>query len=350
MNRLVAAALTSGLLALSACGGGGGGESGPTVLPPLPAQGVQHARQAPIVDLGGILHVGADVAPPARVLRGWFSYPGVRASNGEVRDGIGRDTLIAYLQQDSKTNTYSQNLEGFLARFGETPPTVLVAAGTTPELFGDVVRAIQLINASLPAHWQLRLSAFPAPTGLEEVPEGEIHVEFAAYRDWPSSLIEDRREGGCFEAVGCAFRSWSDAIRSDNPENPWVFEHSSAKAWIDHTRSTGVDQLETVVHEIIHTLGRDHPDPARFPETIMRIEDETGRTTGAVGVPGHLLHPLDREALLAVYGWLDPGDTLATIANDLGPWTSTSYHVRGDIMAVDGAAFGVAFRNGMSQP
>ena len=63
-----------------------------------------------------------------------------------------------------------------------------------------------------------------------------------------------------------------------------------------------------------------------------------------------MLHPLDREALLAVYSWLEPGDKPATIANELGPWASTSLHIRGDIDAVDGAAFGVAVRNGLSQP
>lgn len=338
----------AGLLALSGCGGGGDGR--PTVLPPLPAQDVQHARQAPIVDLGGTLHVGADVSPPARSLQSWLTYPGIRGSNGEVRDGIGRDTLIAYLREDSETNTHSQNTEGFLARFGATPPTVLVAAGTTPDMISDVVFAVQIINAALPRNWQLRLSAFLAPAGIDRPPDGEIHVELAAHRDWPSRITDESMGGGCVVAVGCASRRWSDAIRTNDPENPWVFEYVAGKAWIDHTRSTGIDRIETVVHEIIHTLGRDHPDPARFPETIMRIRDETGRATGSEGVPGHLLHPLDREALLAVYAWLDPGASTTNIADDLGPWVSTSYHVRGEIEAVDGAAFGVAYRNGLSQP
>lgn len=348
-----------GLLALSGCGGGllilneFFQDDRPRVLPPLPAQGVQHARQAPIVDLDGTLHVGADVAPPAGALHQGGQYRGVSTSHGHVRNGIGASELIAYLEEDAETKAYNAVPEGFLARFGATPPTVLVAAGAMPDMLSDVVLAVQIINAALPRNWQLRLSAFPAPAGIDRPPNGEIHVEFAVNGDWPSRLRPEPTDDGdtCdTDSSGCGSFWWSDPIRTNDPEYPWVFEHVAGKAWIDHTRSTGTDRIETVVHEILHTLGRWHPDPARFPESIMRIVDETGRITSAEGVPGHLLHPLDREALLAVYGWLDPGDKPTTIASDLGPWASTSLHIRGDIDAVDGAAFGVAVRNGLSQP
>ena len=68
------------------------------------------------------------------------------------------------------------------------------------------------------------------------------------------------------------------------------------------------------------------------------------------GVPGYVLHPLDGEALLAVYGYLNPGDKPVELAHDLGWWDDESIHVRGDLDAVPGAAFGVAYRNGLSQP
>ena len=73
--------------------------------------------------------------------------------------------------------------------------------------------------------------------------------------------------------------------------------------------------------------------------------------TPATGPEGHVLHPLDREALLAVYGWLEPGATPASLADDLGPWESGSIHIRGDL-ATDGGtvSFGVGLRNGMGQP
>ena len=411
MNRVIVVAF-GGLLVVSACGGGGsGGTARPTVLPPLPPQGIQHARQAPIVDLDGTLHIGSDVAAPASVLHEGLRHRGISTSFGYlliheaqqgcrdatyepsrfpvavpypsphratpayvvvtssdldtsrnkasvsglswisrfgyVTDGVGRETVTSYLQEDAGQNTNSSFPDGFLARFGATPPIVRVAVGTSPELISEAVRAIQLINAALPGDWQLRFSALPAPAETDRPPDGEIHVEFAAREDWPSRITQ---EGNYGMAVGRATSWYSDAIRTNDPENPWTFVRVAGKAWIDHTRLTGTDRMETVVHEILHTLGRRHPDPARFQDTIMRIMDADGRKTGAVGVPGHVLHPLDREALLAVYGWLDPGDTPANIAEDLGPWASTSYHIRGDIEAVDGAAFGVAFRNGLSQP
>ena len=101
--------------------------------------------------------------------------------------------------------------------------------------------------------------------------------------------------------------------------------------------------MQVLIHELLHTLGRRHPDPRRFPDTIMK--------TPSSGPEGHVLHPLDRDALLAVYGRLEPGPTPASLADDLGPWETASVHVRGDL-ATDGGAvsFGVGLRNGLGQP
>ena len=40
----------------------------------------------------------------------------------------------------------------------------------------------------------------------------------------------------------------------------------------------------------------------------------------------HILHPLDREALLAVYGELEPGTTPSDIAEELGDWSDADAH------------------------
>ena len=75
MNRVIVVAF-GGLLVVSACGGGGsGGTARPPVLPPLPPQGIQHARQAPIVDLDGTLHIGSDVAAPSLPTSVRHRYP-----------------------------------------------------------------------------------------------------------------------------------------------------------------------------------------------------------------------------------------------------------------------------------
>ncbi len=65
----------------------------------------------------------------------------------------------------------------------------------------------------------------------------------------------------------------------------------------------------------------------------------------------HILHPLDREALLAIYSRLEPGSTVASLADDLGPWNNTSAHLVGQITHDhETIEFGVALRNGLAQP
>ena len=68
-------------------------------------------------------------------------------------------------------------------------------------------------------------------------------------------------------------------------------------------------------------------------------------------LPGHMLFPIDREALLATYGVLTEGITRGEdLASSFGLWSDTSIHVRGDLDEVNGAAFGVRYANGLSQP
>ena len=72
---------------------------------------------------------------------------------------------------------------------------------------------------------------------------------------------------------------------------------------------------------------------------------------GSEELSPHILHPLDREALLAVYGELEPGTTPSDIAEELGDWSDTSLYIRGAVDIEGGEiAFGVALRNGLSQP
>ena len=67
---------------------------------------------------------------------------------------------------------------------------------------------------------------------------------------------------------------------------------------------------------------------------------------------GEILHPLDREALHAVYGVLSPypyGD--GEIVQALDSWEETSTHVRGVLEAGGGeVTFGVGLRNGLARP
>lgn len=113
--------------------------------------------------------------------------------------------------------------------------------------------------------------------------------------------------------------------------------------WVDPTIAGENTVLSVLVHEIVHVLGRSHPDPDRF-ESVMRAVFDYGN-------PGAPIFGLDREALLAVYGVLDAGATSGDITETLGAWEDTSTHVQGLLDVGDGEmAFGVALRNGLARP
>ena len=85
--------------------------------------------------------------------------------------------------------------------------------------------------------------------------DGAILIHFLPYDEWPQvtrdSYVDRERK-----PVGVArHRSQSAG------------EITGAFLFVDYTRSTGEGHLETIVHEIIHTLGRSHPTASRFPES-----------------------------------------------------------------------------------
>ena len=131
-------------------------------------------------------------------------------------------------------------------------------------------------------------------------------------------------------------------VPTGDPEAPFRIEIVAGRVWVDHTATEGLERLGVIAHELIHLLGRGHVDSNRFPSTIMV-------PGGSEELTEHILHPLDREALLAVYDRLEPGGTTpSNLATELGAWSDTSLHVRG---ALDGGiSFGTALRNGLLQP
>ena len=121
-------------------------------------------------------------------------------------------------------------------------------------------------------------------------------------------------------------------------------EITGGRIWIDPTRTEGDERLGVIAHELIHVLGRAHPDPARFPDSIMIAGGGDGPTE-------HILHPLDRAALLAVYSRVEPGGTPDAIDLELGAWADTSTHIYGVLGLPAGeVAFGAAFSNGLLLP
>ncbi len=92
--------------------------------------------QAPVVHPGAVsLHVGPDVLP-----------------------GTGK--VVEYLIDDAGP-------DGYVRRFGAEPPIVRVAEGATPTMVKYAIRAVEVINASLPDTWQC--------DSLQNLPRGARH-------------------------------------------------------------------------------------------------------------------------------------------------------------------------------
>ena len=331
--------------ALAACGEGG---IRPVVeSPQLPLQSPIHARQAPIVGLDGSLHIGADIALPAGALPNIAVQGDTGISHGTIPDGVGAAELLAYLEADALTYGSADEAEspdvtvfpdGLVIRFAALPPTIRVAEGTSVALIDETVRVVQAINAALPQRWQLGFDSEPLSAGMTALTDGEILVTFARQTDWLAETASPTEED-----IGLAEPQYEITLTGD-PEFPWGIEIVAGRVWVDPTLTEGRERLGVIAHELIHLLGRNHVDPARFPETIMVAG-------GSEELTPHILHPLDREALLAVYGRLGPVLSPTHLAEELGPWSDTSLHVRGALgIANTEIAWGAALRNGLLQP
>lgn len=347
MNVVRTLGCTALALTLVACGGGGTNSPAPDD-PALPLLTVGDAPRAPVVDLGAALHVGADVAPATGALPLVTRHGDVRVSHGPVRDGVGATELIAYLQADAASYLDPEGdggadaaliPGGLVFRFGAAPPTVRVAEGAAAELIDETVRVVQTINAALPDDWQVAMGREPAPDGLSDPPDGEIVVVFARQEDWPGSDMAPVEEH-----IGLAEPRFG-IVQTDDPAAPLSIRIVAGRVFVDPVRTGGTERPGVIAHEIIHLLGRGHVDPARFPGTLMAAGG------GGTDVSPHVLRPLDREALLAVYGRLGPETEPSGLAEELGPWSDTSVHVHGalDIPGGD-VEFGAALRNGAAEP
>jgi len=322
------------------CGGGGGGGSTmprrPAILPELPLQTPVHAPQAPVVDFDGSLHIGPDVAPPRDRLVETGARNGVSVSSGRVRDGAGTRAVIDYLHPRT-TEGSAVGLRTF-----QEPPVVSVAVGTSGRFTDNAVRAVQIINAALPYDKRLSFSIVPAPDPetILDVPEGSIVIEFIPQAEWPYEAKDSY--------IGLARQRYF-ARTDPRTGRREVTRASRAHVLIDIEQLASYPEermIRTIVHELLHAVGfAGHVDPERFPNATLKPHTPRSFT-------GYALGKIDGEALLAAYGRFSPGDLPKDISvENLGPWTDTSFHVRGDLRVADGeVSFGVASRNGLAQP
>ena len=332
----------AGVLILASCAGVDDTRISP---PSLPLQQPAYAAQAPMFDLGSILHVGIAAAPPADALPSLVRHGAASVHHGELVNAVTRARLVAYLREDALSYVrdgaeagFDEQLfpDGLLLRFAAEPPLVRVAEGTPPELLDEAVRVVQLMNTALPRDWQIGFGEEPGATGTADPGPSEVIIAFAAQEDWPDEV---RPPVG--EDIGLALPRF-ELYATGNPDRPFNLEITGGRIWIDPTRTECAERLGVIAHELIHVLGRNHPDPARFPDSIMVAGGGDGPTE-------HILHPLDRAALFAVYSRVDPGGAPNSL--DLGPWADTSMHLYGVLGLPEGdIAFGAAFSNGLVQP
>ena len=302
----------------------------------LPAQHQTDSLNAPILTIGSNLHIGLHVAPSPDELEQVTTRSDTTIFHGTTADGVDADTLIAYLADDARDNTGPNNDELHIHRFA-SPPTVRIADNTDQHMAHLTVRALQIINAALPHDWQLELHPTRGPSTHAahlNPPMSEIHIQFAATADWPSNPFPDQTT----PAYARTFMLTTYA----GPHSLPTVTLSRASVLIDHTVDRPDEAiLDTLIHEILHTLGREHATAPYSNRTIMRWPAQ----------PPNMLYPLDRHALLAIYSRLQPGTTVSSLAENLGPWTDTSNHLlaRTTIDSQD-IAYGIAIANGLASP
>ena len=266
----------------------------------------------------GIVANDPDI-PSRRNLNEAGAHGATRIFHGRVRDGVGRNELAEYLRRDAALVD-----DGYgLLRWGRTPPTVHVVEGASRAMIEETKKAILLINGALPPEWQLRVNTSPITEEQEAAGiDGGITVNFSPRYRWPSSA---RRT----DADGLAYWQHNRG------------EITQAAVLVDSNLGS-TTRLGILTHELIHTLGRQHADPGRFPSSIMHAYVH--------GAPDFVLYPLDREALHAVYSRMSSGTQPSDIATDLGPWADVSTHVVGRIgESIDQegvVVFGAAALNG----
>ena len=332
--------LLSLALILPGCGGGGGGGGGtgttvsfpgtqnPAFIVAAPMQTPDHARQAPAIDFDGTLHVGAGFAPDTSQLGETVEHGDTTISSGHVQDGAGRSATVAFLNQFHDENSR--------IRTWPSPPVVRVAEGTSDKYIDYAVRAVQIINSYLPHEHRFHFSNTPSPGGVGtiDVPRGEIFIDFAPHSEWnpPSNRPYGNEPRGISRAT--------HTVSSVPGTELEIYETKRSRVWINTDKIPGFTDeamITLLMHEILHSIFPGHPDHLVYPDSIMR-----SRVPRAFSE--RILGPVDHDAIQAIYAGLD---LTAASADTLGPWSAVSFHLRGDM---DNVAFGVASRNGFSQP
>ena len=330
-TSLTAAACAAALIALAACGGGGGGST--SDIAPIPEsdppeqQQPQQPEQPPTTSLpfpltsGDRQYAGVDLRDsPLGTLPTVGTRAGATIRYGVLNDGVGALAVTNYLFDISSQGTFQ--------RFASAPALRVIGPSTARER-ELVAQVVEAVNLSLPLAYRIQIEAPLSGLSLRDAVNSQGSY-FRSGRERPNTIHIEFLD--CAAYVNCGGASGTT----------WTIEnagHRNDHAYVQIARGTTAYNIEVlaqslVAHEILHSLGMDG-----HVSTIDSIMHPNYIPSGLHSI----LHPLDREGLQALYGHLEPGDTLL----DFGPWQSTSTHIAGN---GPHANFGVALRNGYSEP
>lgn len=330
----------------------------------------------------GHVQIGANVTP----LPDWkrsdrWSDPvnGVSISTGQTYDGARGAQIAEYViphiddqwEPQGYANEPATDTPG-LATF-PNQPVLRLAEGTSKEHSAYALHAAALINSTLPHNKRILIGPEAPPlVSVDQIPDGQIFVDFAAKSDWiPSSEGSamnatgyswewvPRQDSGCPFSDDCAWE-WvprEDGISCPTPTDCAVAPGEAGRwkisgmraghVWVDpdafHTQT---EFVRVLVHEMLHALGlRGHSFVDRFPKSVLRNAYSTILPTD------NHVPEIDADGLLAIYTRLAPGAEPETFsATSLEPWGNESQRIHGELNTPDGAAFGVAFRNDLGRP
>lgn len=289
MKHLFIGALTlSAVLILSACGGGGGGSTGMPPMAPDLGAGPRPEHTAPVPD------------------------PQVPVEMNNLDFGYSTDYIKTAIQDYAgQKNLGGQNNNW---RPMVQPPVIRPGVGTSNEVLGALVLAVQAMNAWLPYEQHIRIGS-PAPFQRDpaRVATGEIilNESSAPLPDLSPDTLGYAQSA--YTADGQYLRAGTILLTSALQNYPEA------------------QVINVLLHEMLHTMGLyGHLDPRTFPDTIM-----TATVTDDVYLP-----PFDGLTLLMGYTQLRPNASVAEIAaTDLGPWAENTPALLGSIEAC-GCTFG----------
>ena len=309
----------------------------------LPTLAARDARQMPVYQDRNRLMVGVDqgasyfdtfmvgnsIARIEHGLAGALPVAGQRGDvavrHGRIPDGVGDNVVSAYL---------AEAIAGTAQRYASAPQLRVIGPASADDI-DRTIRAVQLVNAALPDAFKVQVLA-PAPgaslrdrvgtdgtsfRGPDEARNNAIDVEFVPAGEY-------RRPAGSAAATWGWPLGHYAYIQFNMGANSYPRDH---------------EMVTLLVHELAHALGIDRHVSARFASIMEATHAMHQAEQNGVPKPLSVLFPVDREALRALYGRLDVGDS----PEDFGPWEARTWRIDGN---GPHANFGVALRNGYAEP